>query len=121
MPKRTKGTYRYQDDNGTIYAMKVANDAATETGFGWVAADGSEAELPSTLQPRYVQLSSPDGLRKFSRVVATLGATAWTTPKTLNVNIDQWDEAGDVACVITSKHGEKHLYGVRPLYVAPGP
>lgn len=110
MAIRTRGKYVYQSDDGAAYAVTLADDIAAEPNFGWVAA-GAEPELPKGHQMRYALLQDPATGQSFQRPIATVGAIAYSDPKANSYAIDQWNDAADVTCIITSVHGEKRLLG----------
>lgn len=115
MPKRSSSAYRYVSDDGVTYAVTLTDDQFAETGFGWVAAT-DEPDLPKRYRMRYAILHDPaDPSRQFRRPVATVDAPVWTAPLAAARPIDQWNEAGDVNCMVTSLIGERRSWRLRPV------
>lgn len=117
MAVRTRSKWAYESDDGTTYAVTLTDDQGAEPGFGWTAA-AAEPDLPRGYAMRYAILHDPAAPgRQVRRPVATVAATAWTAPLSVSRAVDQWNDAADVAMMISSLIGERRSYGVRPVPV----
>lgn len=117
MGVRTRGLYVYESDDGNSYSVSLADDEGAETGFGWAAAT-DEPSIPKGITMRYAILHDPTNpTRQVKRAVATVAAARWTAPLAAAVAVDQFNDAADVSMMVSSLHGEKRSFGVRPIPV----